>query len=30
MEIKMKILNLTKNNTTFEQIQDGLFELSDK
>lgn len=26
----MKILNLTKNNATFEQIQDGCFEVSDK
>ena len=26
----MKILNLTKNNATYEQIQDGCFEVSDK
>ena len=26
----MKILNLTKNNATFEQIQDGCFEVADK
>lgn len=26
----MKILNLTKNNATYEQIQDGYFEVADK
>lgn len=26
----MKILNLTKNNATYEQIQDGCFEVADK
>ena len=26
----MKVLNLIKNNATFEQIQDGCFEVTDK
>ena len=30
MKLWIKILNLTNNNATFEQIQDGCFEAFDK